>query len=79
MILLCVDVLLQLSVNVQVSVYDPPHSVCDPVITPVVDPLIVQAVVFVPLLYASDVPTGGASLHAIVNGVVDAYTACAAG
>ena len=59
--------------------YDPPHSVCDPVITPVVVPLIVQLAVFVPLLYASNVPVGGASLQAIVNGVVDTYCACAAG
>jgi hypothetical protein len=33
---------LQLSVNVQVSVYVPPQLVCEPVITPVTDPLISQ-------------------------------------
>jgi hypothetical protein len=37
-----VMVLLQLSVNVQVSVYVPPHVLCDPVITLVTVPLISQ-------------------------------------
>ena len=37
---LCVLVRVQSSTKVQVSVYVPPHSVCEPVITPVVAPLI---------------------------------------
>src|SRR5687767_6631229 len=50
-VLVRVDTLLQSSVKVQVSVYDPPHSVCEPVITPVADPLILQAAVLpAPLL-----------------------------
>ena len=40
--LLVVMVRLQESVNVQVSVYVPPHVLCDPVITLVTVPLISQ-------------------------------------
>jgi hypothetical protein len=42
MILEVVIVRLQLSVNVHVSVYVPPHAVCEPVITEVTLPLIKQ-------------------------------------
>jgi hypothetical protein len=35
-------VLAQLSVNVQVSVYVPPHVLCEPVMVEVTDPLISQ-------------------------------------
>ena len=42
MILDVVIVLAQESVNVQVSVYEPPQGVCEPVITEVTEPLISQ-------------------------------------
>ena len=35
-----VDVRPHASVNDQLSVYEPPHALCDPVITPVDEPLI---------------------------------------
>jgi hypothetical protein len=42
MILDAVIVRLQLSTNVQVSVYEPPQELCEPVITDVTLPLMVQ-------------------------------------
>jgi hypothetical protein len=42
MILEVVIVLAQLSVNVHVSVYVPPHAVCEPVIVERTEPLIKQ-------------------------------------
>ena len=60
------------------SVYDPPHSVCEPVIVPVEVPLMAHEPVS-PFEYASEVPDGGAALHEMVMSVVAANTACAAG
>src|SRR5688572_9715510 len=60
-----VIVRLHASVNVQVSVYVPPHAVCEPVITPVAVPDISHTPVC-PFVYAREVPVGAAALHAIV-------------
>ena len=62
------------SVNDQVSVYDPPHSVCEPVIVPVEVPLMAHEPLS-PFEYASEVPLGGAVLHEMVMSVVEANVA----
>ena len=58
-VLVAVIVLLQASVNVQVSVYDPPQAVCEPVTTPVTEPLISHIPVS-PLVYDKEVGAGAA-------------------
>src|SRR6185295_9498650 len=73
-----VEVLPHSSVNDHDSVYEPPHEVCDPLMLPVAVPLIAQLPLS-PLLYASDVPLGGAALHEMVILDVAANVACAAG
>ena len=60
------------------SVYEPPHSLCVPEIIPLEVPLIAHEPVSL-LLYASEVPLGGAALHEIVMSDVAAKVACAAG
>ena len=60
------------------SVYDPPHSVCEPLIVPVEVPLMAHEPLS-PFEYASSVPDGGAALHEMVMSVVAANVACAAG
>src|SRR5688572_15915092 len=77
-VLVAVIVLLQASVNVQVSVYVPPQAVCDPVITPVTDPLISHVPVC-PLVYDSDVGVGPDAPHGTVILEVVANTAGGAG
>ena len=62
------------SVNDHDSVYDPPHSVCEPLIVPVEVPLMAHEPVS-PLEYASEVPDGGAALHEMVMSVVAANVA----
>ena len=66
------------SVNDHDSVYDPPHEVCDPLMVPVAVPLMSHEPVS-PLLYASEVPLGGAAEHEMVMLDVEANVACAAG
>ena len=56
------------------SVYDPPHSVCEPEIIPLAVPLMAQSPVS-PFEYASEVPEGGAALHEIVKSDVEANVA----
>jgi uncharacterized Rossmann fold enzyme len=73
-----VEVLPHASVNDHDSVYEPPHSLCDPEIIPVEVPLMAHEPVS-PLLYASEVPVGGAALHEIVMSEAEANVACAAG
>ena len=78
MVLEAVIVLLHGSVNVQVSVYVPPHAVCEPVITPVAVPEISQVPVC-PLVYAREVPTGAVVPQGIVMFGAVANTAGGAG
>ena len=73
-----VEVLPHASVNDQDSVYDPPHSLCEPVIIPVDVPLMAHEPLS-PFEYASEVPDGEADEHEIVMSEVEANTACAAG
>src|SRR6185295_3953585 len=73
-----VEVLPHSSVNDHDSVYEPPHEVCDPLMLPVAVPLMAQLPLS-PLLYASDVPLGGAAEHVIVILDAAANVACAAG
>jgi hypothetical protein len=64
-VLVAVIVLLQASVNVQVSVYEPPQAVCEPVTTPVTLPDISHTPVS-PLVYDNDVGAGAAPAAAQV-------------
>ena len=66
------------SVNDHDSVYEPPHSLCEPEIIPVEVPLIAQSPLS-PFEYASEVPLGGADEHEMVMFDVEANVACAAG
>jgi hypothetical protein len=61
-----VDMRPQVSVNVQDSEYEPPHSLCVPLISLVTDPLISHEPVS-PLPYEREVPVGGAELQLIVR------------
>jgi hypothetical protein len=54
------------SVYVQLSVYVPPHELCEPVIVPVTVPAISHAPVAL-FVYAKTVPVGGAALQGIVR------------
>ena len=80
MVLVAVIVLLHASVNVQVSVYDPPQAVCDPVTTPVTLPDISQTPVS-PLEYDKEVGAGAApaAVQVIVRLGAVANTAGGAG
>jgi hypothetical protein len=73
-----VEVLPHASVNDHDSVYEPPHSLCEPEIIPVALPLISHEPVS-PLVYAREVPAGGADEQLIVIFEVEANTAWAAG
>ena len=78
MVLDVVIVLLQLSVNDQVSVYVPPQDVCDPVITLVTLPLIAQLPVW-PLLYVRVVGKGAEAIQLMVVSETVANVAVSAG
>ena len=69
-----VEVLPHASVNDHDSVYEPPHSLCVPEIIPVEVPLMAHEPVS-PLVYASEVPTGGADEHEMVMSEVAANVA----
>jgi hypothetical protein len=73
-----VIVLLQLSVNVQVSVYVPPQLLCEPVITEVTEPLIAQLPDW-PLLYERTVGNGALAIQLIVVSLTAANVAVSAG
>ena len=66
------------SVNDHDSVYEPPHSLCEPDTEPVEVPLMAHEP-DAPFEYASEVPLGGAALHEIVMSEVAANVACAEG
>ena len=68
------EVLPHSSVNDHDSVYEPPHALWVPEIVPVEDPLMAHEPVS-PLLYASEVPVGGAALQEIVKSDVAANDA----
>ena len=71
-------VLLQLSVNVQVSVYVPPQEVCEQVIVDRTEPLIAQLPVC-PLLYVIVVGNGAEAIQLIVVSTIVANVAVSAG
>ena len=68
------EVLPHASVNDHDSVYEPPHSVCEPEIIPLAVPLMAHEPVS-PFEYASEVPLGGADEHEIVKSEVEANVA----
>jgi uncharacterized membrane protein len=79
-VLVAVMVLLHASVNVQVSVYEPPQAVCEPVIVPVTLPDISQTPVS-PFVYDKEVGAGAApaAAHVMVRFGAVANTAGGAG